>query len=310
MATKCVIGIDGGGTKTHLICMTLDQEVICEVFGLSSNLCSNTTKQVEDNLIALIKTCKDKIGEPIDIVSVCLGTAGLSYKGAKQILGGILKKATNCNQVSILGDMVIPMIAEIEDKPGAILIAGTGAISYGHKSPTQTYRSSGWGHIVGDEGSAYWIANQGIRAALKSYDNRGKYTVLYDLFMAHLGCSNIPDLISTIHSENYGKQDMAKLSMIVDQAAKKGDKIAEEILKQAAEELFDTVNATIKSLKLSDEKEFHVVLCGSVLVKNDYINGIVQQLIKEEYDNSIILNASKPPVWGSVMYAVRSVKNG
>jgi len=310
VARKCVIGIDGGGTKTHLLCTTLEKEVLCEVFGKSSNLCSNSEEQVEKNLKELIQTCMDEIQEEIEIVSICLGTAGLSYHNSQEILTNMLRQYTKCKNISIVGDMVIPMIAEIADKPGVIIISGTGAISYGRNSSNQQYRSGGWGHIVGDEGGAYWIAIEGIRAALRYFDGRGKETVLYQMLMEQLHCKTASELIDIIHGKDYGKKEIANLSQTVNEAAREGDQVAKDILLHAALELFYTTEAIIKKLELHHEKKFHVVLCGSVLLKNKYVNTRFKQLIGEKYKQSIIVESQKDPVWGSIITALRSVNNG
>lgn len=310
MAQKCVIGIDGGGTKTHLLCTTLDKKVLCEVFGGSSNLCSNPQEQVEENLKELIQKCIYEIKEDVEIVSVCLGTAGLSCFHAEEILTNLLRRYTKCDNISIVGDMVIPLVAEIQDKPGLIIISGTGAISYGKNSLLNHHRSSGWGHVVGDEGSAYWIAVEGVRAALRSFDGRGEKTNLYSLLLKELDCQNMTQLINKIYGKGYGKKEIAKLSQVVNQAAIEGDQVAQNILLRAAEELFDTAQSVIHTLKLDHEKEFHVVLCGSVLLKNTYVNQRFKQLMEEKYKQMIMVNAQQDPVWGSITIALRSVKNG
>src|SRR5260221_4700209 len=59
---------------------------------------------------------------------------------------------------------------------GVVLISGTGSIAYGRNDQGAEARCGGWGYLVGDEGSAVGIGQEGLRAASYDHDGRGSPT--------------------------------------------------------------------------------------------------------------------------------------
>lgn len=301
----CVIGIDGGGTKTHLLCTSLDGEVLAEVYGGSSNLCSNSYKIVYENLSGLFEKMYEALSEETEILSVCLGTAGLIAVDAKEQLTEMLKLLTRAPVIQVIGDMEPALIANVQDEAGVLIISGTGAIGYGMDLNQRTYRSGGWGHIVGDEGSAYWIAMQGIRYALRGYDGRGPKTELYEAFKSELGVTSHQAFISMLYQVDFNKLKMASLSRVVAQVAERGDEVAQIVLKEAGIELAQLAKSVIEKLKFSQLNDFKIVCAGSVLVKNNLVRSEFNGKIKEEYPQARVGLIETEAAWGAVKLALK-----
>lgn len=51
---------------------------------------------------------------------------------------------------------------------GVVVAAGTGVVTLG-VGPEGVARVDGWGHLLGDAGSAYWIGRAGLDAALRTF---------------------------------------------------------------------------------------------------------------------------------------------
>lgn len=301
----CVIGIDGGGTKTHLLCTSLEGDVLAEVYGGSSNLCSNSAQMVRANLIELFERMYKTLGEEVEILGVCLGTAGLIAKGAKEQLTEMLTSLTKATVVEVVGDMETALVANIEDEAGVLIISGTGAIGCGMDLNHQTYRSGGWGHLIGDEGSAYWIAMQGLRYALKGYDGRGSETALYEAFKKELGVKSHQALISMLYQVDFNKMKMAALSRVVAQIADEGDEVARRVLKEAGDELSHLAISVIQRLKFSKLDDFKIICAGSVLVNNDLVRSEFNGKIKVEYPQAQVVLIEKEAAWGAVKLAFK-----
>ena len=301
----CVIGIDGGGTKTHLLCTSLEGDVLAEVYGGSSNLCSNSEQVVRTNLIELFEKMYETLGEEVEVLGVCLGTAGLIAKGAKEQLTEMLTSLTKATVVEVVGDMETALIANIEDEAGVLIISGTGAIGYGMDLNHQTYRSGGWGHLVGDEGSAYWIAMQGLRYALKGYDGRGSETALYEALKKELGVESHQALISMIYQVDFNKMKMAALSRVVAQIADEGDEVARRVLKEAGDELAHLAISVIRKLNFIKLDGFKIICAGSVLVNNDLVRSEFNGKIKLEYPQAQVALIEKEAAWGAVKLAFK-----
>src|ERR687898_922600 len=115
-----VLGIDAGGTKTVCYLADVDGRIIGEGRGGGANLQAHGELEVEKGLHGVIE---DAIGDrAVRPTAVCLAGAG--------------------------------------DDPGVVLIAGTGSIAYGVNSDGYAARSVGWGYVLGDEGSGYWLGKR------------------------------------------------------------------------------------------------------------------------------------------------------
>jgi N-acetylglucosamine kinase len=83
---------------------------------------------------------------------------------------GPIRWALQPSNVVICNDALIALVGGLGQARGIVAIAGTGSIIFGRNSQGCTKRVGGWGNILGDEGSAYSIAVQGMQAALRAYD--------------------------------------------------------------------------------------------------------------------------------------------
>src|SRR5207237_6769116 len=125
---------------------------------------------------------------------------------------------------------------------------GTGSIVFGRNHQGKTKRVGGWGYILGDEGSAYKIAVAGMQAALKAYDESEISTTLIENFKQHLSLVSIEDLIEVIYRRGWGVKEIAALAPIVDFAAASGDKIANQIIDDAVNELVKATSTVIEAI--------------------------------------------------------------
>ncbi len=300
----CIIGIDGGGTKALLKAINLNGEFLCEVKGGSTNLASNSAEQVRNNLTELFKEANIAANETLKPLSICLGTAGVTAKDADKILKEILFDITGCKNLSVVGDMEIPLYADCADKDGVVVIAGTGSIAFARTKDGKTARAGGWGHIVSDEGSAYWIAKEAIVAIMRAYDGRGLKTCLEGLFTKALDCDT-KGLISKIHAPGFNKSDFAALAGWVNEGAMNGDTVSIDILHRAAEFIIELLTAAKNRAELSDD--FTLILAGGVLTNNKLVQEYVIGRVGEEFEKATVINAQSENITGALTIAKRQV---
>lgn len=289
---NCIIGIDGGGTKTHAKVYDLEGNFLSEAKSGSSNLCSNTDEAVEENLRRLF----DQLYEAhpnLQPVSICIGTAGITASNAKGRIKACITKLTSCENVLVIGDMELPIFAQDSQKNAVAMIAGTGSIVFARNKNGDTARVGGWGHIVGDEGSGYWLTVQAIKAVMREFDGRGGKTCLTELLLSQLDCKSPPELITLIHGD-FNKSQLAAMAYLLDIAAKGGDEAAVSILNQGGELLMEMLSSAVKVAAF--EGEFAVIFIGGVLQKSERMNEKIQAAIKERYPLATITNQQKEAV--------------
>jgi N-acetylglucosamine kinase-like BadF-type ATPase len=162
-------------------------------------------------------------------------------------------------------DMVCSWAGSLACVDGISVIAGTGSMAYGEYDG-RTARCGGWGEIIGDEGSAYWIAREGMNLFSKMSDGRAARGPLYELVRQRLGIAADLDLCARVYGvEVNARSAFAQFAPLVHDAARVGDSQAIAIFHRAAEELIACVLATRRSLQVPDDVVLPVSHTGSVL---------------------------------------------
>ena len=133
--------------------------------------------------------------------------------------------------VLVVNDALAALVAGAGDQgPGIVLIAGTGSICYGRNEAGQAARAGGWGYLLGDEGSGWWIGRRTLSAVMRAGDGRGPATLLTERVLAHLELDETSDLIHEVYYRDTRRRAVAGLSGVVQRAADDGDVVARQIL--------------------------------------------------------------------------------
>lgn len=190
--------------------------------------------------------------------TVALGSSGVVTPDAAPLLA--LLAPSGVSRVLVAHDSVTSYLGALGDQRGAVIAAGTGTIclAVGDKD---TARVDGWGHLVGDAGSAYWIGRTAMEAALRGYDGRRRMTALTDAFRdefpdiegAYVELQNDPDRVARI----------AAFSRRVDELAA-SDRVAGNILDKAAAHLSEAVQAGLKRVDIVGPEIPRVAVLGGV----------------------------------------------
>lgn len=257
-----VLGIDAGGTKT--VCLLADAEgrVRASARGPGANLQSQGELEVEKVLHEVMESVL--AGEHTPPAAICLGIAGVDRPHDNAIIGGIMRRIGHKAPVLVVNDALVALVAGAgDDGPAIVLIAGTGSICYGRDGEGRAARSGGWGYILGDEGSGWWIGREALAAVMRGGDGRGPATLLESRVLQHFGAARISDLVHEVYYRDIGRRAVAGLSGVVQSAADDGDVVARQILASAADELALAVRSVATRLQMRG-LQFPLVLSGSL----------------------------------------------
>jgi N-acetylglucosamine kinase-like BadF-type ATPase len=300
------IGIDGGGTKTALKLSDEKGEIVLSMEGGPCNINSMGKEAVAKMLKELLNdTLEEAKLSMEDIKVLCIGTAGVDRPSDKAIMEEIIRAAGFTGKTIITNDAVTALYGGVGGAEGVILISGTGSICYGRNSEGETKRAGGWGHLIGDEGSGYYIGINAINRIARAHDGVEERTVMSDLILEHLKLENASGLIEYVYRSGVGKSEIASLARLVDEAYTQGDSIAEEILLKAAFELFLISKAVVDSLKLNS-KEATLAVNGSVIEKNQCISSEFKRLMKRNYPLVEVVNMKNDAAYGAVLMAINN----
>lgn len=183
---------------------------------------------------------------------------------------------------------------------GLVIAAGTGSIAFGVDDNGVEGRCGGWGRLVGDEGSAYWIAARACNRIFRAEDGRGEATMLSSLVEEELRLPATSDLVDWLHAPQRTKVDIAGLARVVSHAADMGDAVSREILLQAGDEL--AAHGTSLLRRLTFGPGVKVGLTGSVLFGQILVRDRVEERLKEARpDCAVISNARAGEVGAALL---------
>jgi N-acetylglucosamine kinase-like BadF-type ATPase len=256
-----VLGIDAGGTKT--VCQLADDTgaVLSETRRGGANLQAAGELEVEK---VLHEVMEEAIGDfDVRPSAICLGIAGVDRPDDARVVRAIMKRIGYKARILVVNDALVALEAGAPDQPGVVVIAGTGSIAYGRNGQNQAARAGGWGYMLGDEGSGYWIGRAALRAVLRESDRRGPATQLTGLLLNYYGVARAQDLIHQVYQGTLRPSAIASLAQCVQGAFSNGDPVAIGILRGSADQLESSALSVAKRLDLVGS-EFPFVLAGGI----------------------------------------------
>ena len=302
-----VLGIDAGGTKT--VCQLADEQgtVISEARCTGANLQAVGELQVEK---VLHQVMEEAIGDRTVVPeAICLGIAGVDRPDDAAVVRSIMKRIGYKARVLVVNDALVALEAGAPDRPGVVIISGTGSISYGRNEEGLAARSGGWGYVLGDEGSGYWIGRAALRAVLREADQRGKPTALTPLLLDHFGVDQPQGLIHEVYHSNLNPAAIGALAKCVHGAFAQGDEVAIGILRGAANELESSAMSVARRLELVGQA-FPFILAGGIFKAVPWLQDELSRRLPVAAPGSVVQVLDREPASGAVWLALQEARGG
>jgi N-acetylglucosamine kinase-like BadF-type ATPase len=301
-AVKWFLGIDGGGSKT----MGCAADGSGRVIGMLEKGPSNhhiIGMEKFHNLIEEMLADMEAIYglKQQDLEFVCLGLAGMDRPQDRNLIGGTLKELALEGKFLVCNDAEIALAAGNGKLEGVVLIAGTGSIAYGINGKGETFRAGGWGHLVSDEGSGYYIGKEALARGIKAYEGMEQPSVLLGKILLQVGVKDLDELIGFIYSPQTTKAEIAALAKVVTLAAEEGDAVANAILKDAGEKLGCLAKAVIERGFIGETK-VKVTCNGSILKQIPVVRTAVIDTLGNRAE---VICSEVQPVNGAVRLAIQ-----
>ncbi len=260
---SAVVGVDGGGSKTHAVIVAGDGGIMGEGrSGPSNPLRVGIARSAAAVREAVDKACEAAQVRREDILAAQIGLAGARRTELRERVREALINL-GIGDVEVVGDADIALYGATDGEPGVVVIAGTGSVCCGVNARGKRNCAGGWGPVAGDEGGGAWIARQALRAIAHASDGRGPKTSLMAAGCAYFHVTTPEDLSTAIYAPTMTNERLAGFGKQVIEAAKAKDPVAREIMAEAGSELGLAVAAVIRNLKLEPER-FQVAYVGGV----------------------------------------------
>ena len=299
-----IIGIDGGGTKTSGILAMGTGQHLAQAQSGPANYHVVGEAKTQAVLEDLIGELYAKAGIPrTSPVRFCLGMAGLGRAADREVIGRICDEIGICKNRVLTHDAHIALVGGTEKQAGVIVISGTGAIVYGINADGREARASGWGYLLGDEGSGYDLAIKGLQAVARAADGRGDRTELTDRILKRLELNEPSELIRWTYAASRGT--IAELAEVVFNTAKTRDTVAECIVDEAVDELVCAAVSVIEQLEFTEP--FDIVLSGGNLIHQTMFADKLRHRFTRIQPEASVRLPKHEPAYGAVLLAQASL---
>ncbi len=313
-AGKLIIGIDGGGTKSHLGLFDLRGKCVgISVRGpLNHENMEGSFEELEKVLAGYIMEALDNAGANVgDIHYGVFGLAGVDTRRQHKIISGMLREI-GLNQFTLCNDAYLGVAAGCPEGIGICAINGTGSTMAAVDHSGVHLQIGGVGHISNDCGGSAWYGRQVLGAIYGELFKSEQTTLLSRMVFDKLGISDKKDYIESI--TNWIEDDeviVNYLNPLAFEAAGMGDTVATNILKKSAKHYAGGITHLVNELDFPEDKAIYVTLAGSVFVKEKIriLPDLIEDLVQNRLGNRDLrfLRLDTVPVAGAVFWAFQNI---
>lgn len=295
-----IIGVDGGGTKTKVIVYTL-QGVLVGVKEVKQPS-SIDTVSIKDSIRLICSMIKDVIiSDSFKISSIFIGLGGIASIDDSSSVENEFKQWGFCSEDTIVcakNDIYNAHASVLQNKPGIVIILGTGSVAFGVNENLESLRVGGYSFLEGDPGSSYYIGRQLLKTIAKNLDNRCKSTPLITAAKKKLEVDDYSQYVSLINTIN--RTDTASLAKIVTHYADEHDSNSLRIIDNASDEIMLMIKAIERTIHIITKR---IVLIGSLGTADTLYKKTLHKKIVKHNKHYIISSSCEDPVYGSYLLA-------
>jgi N-acetylglucosamine kinase-like BadF-type ATPase len=299
---RAVLGVDGGGSKTHAL--VADERG--EVLGFASSGRSNWEDTgLEAAGAALAEATGGALAAaqvpPGALAASAFGLAGLDWDPDRPMLGALLDPLGLAGPRRLENDSFIALRAGASRPFGVVVIAGTGHVAAGRDPAGRTVRTLGLGPMYGDFGSATDVAEEAVRAVADAYTGRGPATSLSRLLPPLAGCASAEQLLQRL---SRGLVPLPEAAPLVLQEAEAGDPACRQIVLHAGASLGESAAVVARRLGLGGQR-FELVMAGGLFrSRNRLLEGALVDTLHREAPLAVPVHLTCRPVVGAALDAL------
>lgn len=288
--------VDGGQTKTTV--SLLDEEGRTMESWVEGPLTTPAKPGAADNLRAVVRSACEELGRRLERAAAappeaaCLSLTGY-HEGDEFVPPLVREEAQKAvpalEKIHVIPDYVGNWAAATAGEPGVMVLSGGGAVAYGRNASGASARAGGWGHLLGDEGSGYWIGLEAIKMVFRARDGMVRKTGLEDELLERFEVAHARELLNKVYSGVISEPEIAGLVPLVDSLARRGDETSMRIMQRAAAHLVELVVVILEKLG-----ELSVYLSGGVWNASVMAEQFRRLLVEAGYDVKVMHGKGEP----------------
>lgn len=305
----CYLGVDGGGTKTRFALLDAHRQVV-------GDATLGTTYHPDVGIDGVRVVLATGIQQVLAAANASVDDIAHAFFGLPAYgEDSAITPALNALPRAILGharftvdnDMVCGWAGSLGAEDGINVVAGTGSIGYGQRRGISA-RAGGWGEAFSDEGSAYWIAMQGLNVFSRMSDGRLPKGPLHTLIKKTLNLRDDLDLCAHVYGETARTRgELAQLSPLVTEAAASGDKAARDVFQLAGIELAQIALALRSKLGYGAGEVARLSYSGGAFSAGAVLMEPFRRELGDEFE---LVSPKHEPHIGAALYAMKLSARG
>lgn len=301
---KCVLGVDGGATKTQALLLDFEGYVL----GYGEGGCANhQVCGLEAALREIVRASEQAVsalstGHSPQVGCFCL--AGADFPEDFEMLQKALTRVGLVQEVIIKNDTMAALRSGLSSAWGVVVVCGTGFNAAGRAPDGREVRLPGLGIISGDWGGGYDLAMEVIRQVMRAWDGRGRPTLLTARVLESLNEPSEESLLRSLYHQRISTGQLLGLVPILFEVAEQGDAVARDILVRLGKEIGITANAILRRLSL-DQEAAEVVLAGGVFKgRGRLLLDTVTRVVHKQTPRARVVRPRFEPVVGAALLAL------
>ncbi|GAA1049305.1 BadF/BadG/BcrA/BcrD ATPase family protein [Arthrobacter russicus] len=308
-AVRAVLAVDGGGSKTDVVLLSLDGELLARERGPGSN--PQITGLAESVSVIEILVGKALARTSVELAGSSVYLAGMDLPAEITAFREAVSEAPWFREDSVVEVDLLALLRAGTSEPDAVaVVCGTGINAVGVRADGATSRFPSLGRISGDWGGGGDLGAEVLWHAVRAEDGRGPQTELRDLVLAEFSVVSVAEVFEALHFGRIPGRAVVELAPLLFTAAASGDQVAAAVVARQAEEIVTMAVTSLRRLGLIEEP-VPVVLGGSVLAAGhrELLNAVERGLaLRAPKAHTELVTAS--PVLGAGLLALEHAGAG
>jgi N-acetylglucosamine kinase len=266
--SRLFMGIDGGGSNLRVAVVDDALNIVAQAQRETANPSTighdTAAMRIQDALREVLAA----VDQPVEAVGI--GVAGASSVYAEEWLRATVGAVLPNVPVAASMDNEIALVGAHGARRGVMVLAGTGSVAFAVGADGKHAQTGGWGYLLGDEGSGYWLVMEALRLMTRLEDGieTGEGAPLADRIEAALGLGRGVDVIPWLYRQPPPVREVAQHAHVVLHAADQDDPFAHEIVERGAAALAMLARTAMRNVRAEPEIRF----CGGLLTADNALS--------------------------------------
>jgi glucosamine kinase len=301
------LGVDAGGTKTEFL-LGDEKSELGRIQSGSIKRLRRDAEATQQNLSQAVNELAAQTGiSMLSVTRCCVGASGVTAPLVADWISDAFRQLVG-GEFLLVEDVEIALDAAFQGGRGVLILAGTGSNVAGRGADGQIVTAGGWGPVLSDEGSGYFLGLEALRKGFRALDQR-RATALLETIQSYWNLASVGELVEFANANP--SPDFSALAPLVIACAMQGDAVADEVVRQGGEELACLAAIVIERVRAAEEPFSQtfvmpaVALAGSILEKVPRARHALEEALDRHYPDIEIVATSVDPVQGALWRARR-----